>query len=406
MKISKYSQLGLLVVISLSILIWGINYLQGNDIFKHNDYYHVIYDNVGGLSESNEVILNGYRVGHVKEIRFTDDNSGKLLVTLLIDASLKIPLNSSANIVSSGIMGTRSIKLVISDEKEYYMSNDTVPGTLEGDLFEQLMPIKDKVEQSLVAVDSAIAILTATLNEDVRTNISGTIENLNKISASLNEIVSYNKENIQHVISNADNLAATLGNNTEDLEKTIKNLSAFSDTLSQLSVTPLLNNLTGASNQILSTIEKINSGNSSAGLLLNDDKLYFSLNDMSQNLGSLIKNIETNPKRYLSFSAFDFSKEVNITTGGELVSDKIKFKVNLISTQNPMPLNSPLFEGLDKVEEYLSGDTYNYCVGNSSSYNEILKLYNQVKEVYPDARIVALKNGRLIKLKKAIKLTR
>lgn len=396
MKISKYSQLGLLIVISLSVLIWGINYLKGNDIFNRNEYYHVIYDSIGGLSESNEVTLNGYRVGRVKEIGFTDDSSGKLLVTLLIDASFKIPVNSVAQIVSSDIMGTRSIKLVLSPAKEFYISNDTIPGTVESDLIEQFLPIKNKAEQLLGNIDSAITILKATLNEDTRANINSTIENLNQTLASLNEIISYNKENIQHIIQNTDHVTTTLGKNTENLEKTIENLSAFSDTLSQISITPLLSNITDI-------IEKINSSNSSAGLLLNDNQLYTTLNNTSQSLESLIKDIETNPKRYLSFSAFDFSKEVYIKTSGEVVSDKIRFKIKLLSTKNQVPQTSILFEDLGEVEEYSDGNTYIYLIGNSSSYNEIVKLHSQAKKVFPDAAIVAFKNGRIIKLKKAMK---
>ena len=90
MKISKYARLGILIVISLTILIWGLSYLKGNDIFKKNEYYHVIYDRVDGLVESNKVTLNGYQIGQVKSIEFTSDNSGKLLVTLLIDANFQI----------------------------------------------------------------------------------------------------------------------------------------------------------------------------------------------------------------------------------------------------------------------------------------------------------------------------
>ena len=396
MKISKYSQFGLLIVISSIMLIWGLNYLKGNDVFKRNNYYHVIYDKIDGLSESNEVSLNGYQVGRVKEISFADDNSRRLFVTLLIDASLKIPINSVAQIVSSDILGTRSIKLVLSNEQEFYTLNDTIPGTVEGDLMEQvsmhILPIKNKVEQLLVTIDSAITIITVILDEDARENISkslekisGTIENLEKTTESLNEIVSYNKDNIQNIV---------------------QNLSSFSDTLSQLSVTPLLNNLADASNQILSTIEKINSSDNSAGLLLNDDQLYLSLNNASQNLGSLIKDIETHPKRYLSFSAFNFGKEVYITTSGEVVSDKIRFKVNLTSTESRMPLNSTLFEGLGEVEESLSRGTYTYLVGNSNSYTEIVKLHDQAKKVFPNATIVAFKNGRRVKLEKALKSIR
>lgn len=417
MKISKYSRLGLLIVIALSVLIWGLSYLKGNDIFKRNSYYHVIYDRVDGLAESNKVTLNGYQVGSVKSIRFADDNSGKLLVTLLIDASLKIPLNSVAQIVSSDILGSRSIKLALSEEKEIYISNDTIPGDVEGDLKEQvsmqILPIKNKAEQLLGTIDSAITILTVIFNEDARENLSEsfakinhTIENLEKISASLNEIVSGNKESIQHIVSNADHVTTAFASNTENLEKTIKNLSAFSDTLSQISVTPLLENLAGASNQILSTIEKINSSDNSVGLLLNDDHLYMSLNNASQNIGSLIKDIETHPKRYLSFSAFNFGREVYITTSGEAVSNKIKFRVQLISTENQIPLTSKLFEGLGEVEEHSAGGTYTYRAGNSNSYTETVKLHDQAKKVFPDAAIVAFKNGRSIKLEKALKSIR
>jgi len=417
MKISKYSRLGLLIVISFSILIWGLNYLKGDDIFKKNDYYHVIYDRVDGLSESNKITLNGYQVGRVKKIRFTDDNSGKLLVTLLIDASFKIPVNSVAHIVSSDIMGTRSIKLILSKEKEFYVSNDTIIGTVEGDLMEQvsmqILPIKNKAEQLLGTIDSAITILTVIFNEDARgnlsesfTNINRTIENLEKASASLNEIVSYNKENIQNIILNVDNLTTAFNNNSGDIEKAIKNLSAFSDTLSQMPVTPLLDNLAAASGQIRSTIEKINSSDNSAGLLLNDDQLYLSLNDMSQNLGSLIKDVETNPKRYFSFSAFNFGKEVYIRTSGEAVSNKVRFKVHLFSSENQVPLTSKLFESFNDVEEHSDKGTYTYFLGNSNSYTEIIRLHDQAKKVFPDASIAAFKNGRSIKLKKALKTIR
>ncbi|MBN1987682.1 MAG: MCE family protein, partial [Prolixibacteraceae bacterium] len=113
LKVSKYTRLGILIVASITILIWGLSYLKGNDIFNKNTYYHVIYERIDGLTESNKVTLNGYQVGQVKEISFTPDNSGNLLVTLMVDAGFRIPVNSVAQIVSSDIMGTRSIRLVM-----------------------------------------------------------------------------------------------------------------------------------------------------------------------------------------------------------------------------------------------------------------------------------------------------
>jgi len=62
MKVSKYTRLGVLIVISIVILIWGLSYLKGNDIFSQSNDYHVVYERIDGLSESNEVTLSGYKI--------------------------------------------------------------------------------------------------------------------------------------------------------------------------------------------------------------------------------------------------------------------------------------------------------------------------------------------------------
>ncbi|QGY48001.1 MCE family protein [Maribellus comscasis] len=414
-KISKYARLGILIVTSITILIWGLSYLKGNDIFKQNKYYHVIYERIDGLDVSNKVTLNGYQVGQVKEISFTPDNSGKLIVTLMIDADFRIPVNSVAQIISADIMGTRSVKLVLSKETEIYSSNDTIPGAVEADLKEQVsmqvLPIKNKAEELLGTLDSAITVLTVIFNEDARQNLSEsfeninqTIENLEKTTADLNEIVSTEKGSIQRIIVNVDEVTTAFKENTGELEKTIQNLSAFSDTLAQVSVSPVLTNLQNASNQLLATIEKLNSDDNSAGLLLNDDELYYSINTLSEDLSSLISDIQANPKRYLHFSALDLGKEVYITAAGDAASKNIIFKVHLISTENQIPLNSKIFDGLEtEVEEYSTSGAYSYLTGATNSYNEIIGLQKKVKKNFPDATVVAFKNGRLIKLKKALK---
>ncbi len=417
-RISKYARLGILIVASIAILIWGLSYLKGNDVFKQNKYYHVVYERIDGLVEASKVTLNGYQIGQVKNINFTPDNSGNLLVTLMIDADFGIPVNSVAQIISSDIMGTRSIKLVLSNENEIYLSNDTIPGAVEGDLKEQVsmqvLPLKNKAEQLLATLDSAVTVLTVIFNENARQNLSEsfeninqTIENLEKTTADLNDIVSSDKNSIQRIIVNVDTITTAFKDNTGKLENTIQNLSAFSDTLAQVSVSPVLNNLQKASNQLSGIIEKLNSDDNSAGLLLNDDELYSSINDLSGNLSSLINDIQTNPKRYLHFSALDLGKEVYVTAAGNTASKNIIFKVHLISTENQIPTNSKIFDGLEtEIEEYSTSGAYSYLTGATNSYNEIQEIQKKAKEKFPDATVVAFKNGRLIKLEKALKSLR
>lgn len=418
MKVSKFTRLGILIVISVAILIWGLSYLKGNDIFKQNNYYNVIYERVDGLTESNKVILNGYQIGQVDEIGFAGNRTDKLLVSFSVDSKIRIPLNSVAQIVSSDLMGTRSISIILSESDEYYQPNDTIPGAVESDLKEQVsmqvLPIKNKAEQLLSTLDSAITVLTVIFNEDARENLSQsfaninrTIENIEQTTADLQSLVSTEKESIGTIISNFEAITTSFNENTEELENVIVNLSQFSDTLAQISITPVLNNILVASNEIKGIIENLNSNDNTAGLLLNDDQLYYSINMLSSDLGSLIRDIQTNPQRYLQFSAVDLGKDVYVNTGeNAITSSSIQFKVHLISTENQIPLNSEMFEGLGKVEEYKTSGAYSYLIGSTNSYNEITELLTKARKKFPDASVVAFKNGRLIKLEKALKKLR
>jgi phospholipid/cholesterol/gamma-HCH transport system substrate-binding protein len=414
MKVSKYTKLGALIVVSTAILIWGLSYLKGHDIFKQRNSYIVVYDHIDGLIQSSKVTVNGYQIGLVKNIHFTPDNSGKLIVTFTVDGDFKIPVNSVAQIISSDIMGTRSIKLNISKNTEVYQSFDTIPGAVEDDLKEQVsmqvLPLKNKAEQLLGTIDSAITVLTVIFNEDARQNLSEsffninqTIENIEKTTADLQHIVASEKEGIKHIITNIDEITTTFNNNTKELETTIHNLSSFSDTLANLSISPILKNISVVSEQIITVLEKLNSNESSAGLLLNDDKLYRSITDLSDNLGFLVKDIQTNPKRYLHFSAMDFGKEYYINANTQGNYKNIIFKVHLVSTENKIPENSKYFEGIDGVEEFSASGAYSYLLGASSSYSEIIKIHKSMKSRFPNSTVVAFKNGRLIKLEKALK---
>lgn len=417
MKKYKYTRLGVLIVISITILIWGLSYLKGIDIFKQTNTYHVVYERIEGLVESNKVTMNGYQIGQVKEIVFAPDNSGKLVVTFMIDASFRIPVNSVAQIVSSDIMGTRAIKMILSDEKELYLSLDTIPGAVENDLKEQVsmqvLPIKNKAEQLLGTIDSAITVLTVIFNDDARKNLSESFENINKTIENLesttsimNQIVTSENGSIKRIISNMEEITTVFKENTGSLEKTIQNLSSFSDTLAQFSMSPILNNISDASLQILTLLEKFNSDDNTVGLLLNDNELYQSVNTLSENLSSLIKDIQTNPKRYLQFSAIDLGKDIYINTEGDVASKNTLFKVHLVSTENKLQTDSDLFEGLDNVEMYFASGAYSYLLGSTESYSEIMTIHEIAKKKFPESTIVAFKNGRLIKLEKALKSTR
>lgn len=414
MKISKYTKLGLLVITCLTILIWGINYLKGIDILKSNTQYYVIYDKIDGLLESSPVNINGYQVGQVSEIKFLEDYSGRLIATLSLNEDFKIAKGSVAKIVSSDIMGTKSVKMEIVRSSAYYQENDTIPGAIEGDLKEQVstqvLPIKAKAEELLSSLDSAVTVFNYVFNKQTRDNLNSSFENINRtlahfesVSAELERIMEGGK--INSIVENVDSISGTVANNTENLSKIIKNLSVLSDSISKLNINPVFEDLKIAVGGIKNIMVKLNSDENSAGLLLNDKALYQNLNNLAGSMDMLLQDVRNNPRRYVHFSALDASKDIYITSRPEQTIDKgnITYKVHLMTSSTRLTTDSDIFENLGTIEEIEEGNSYHYFAGNTADFTQITSLLQTAKIKFPDANVAAYKNGKKIKLTKAIK---
>jgi N-acetylmuramoyl-L-alanine amidase len=68
------------------------------------------------------------------------------------------------------------------------------------------------------------------------------------------------------------------------------------------------------------------------------------------------------------------------------------------------PLEEPNshFSNFSEIEEFKAGKWYKYAVGKSFNYNEIINYLNEVREEYPDAFVIAVKNGEIISLKEVL----
>jgi phospholipid/cholesterol/gamma-HCH transport system substrate-binding protein len=413
MKISKYTKLGLLVITCLTILVWGINYLKGIDIFRSNARYYVIYDKIDGLLESSPVNINGYQVGQVTEIKFLNDYSGRLIATLSLSGDFKIGKGSVAKIVSSDIMGTKSVKMEIVRSTEYYKENDTIPGAIESDLKEQVsmqvLPIKAKAEQLMASLDSAITVFTSVFNKNTRENLSQSFENINNtiahiesVSAELDKIFGTGK--INSIVENLDSISGSVTKNSGNVTRIVSNLSSLSDTLSTLNLTPVFNDVKSSVAGLNTVLQKLNSDENSAGLLMNDKALYQNLNNVANSLDLLLQDVRNNPKRYVHFSAVDASKDIFITSRPEQMEAKkdVTFKVHLLKSSAKLSTESDIFKSLDTIEEKANGNSFDYYAGNTSDFNKITTLLNTAKVKFPDAKVEAYKNGKKIKLTKAI----
>jgi N-acetylmuramoyl-L-alanine amidase len=87
------------------------------------------------------------------------------------------------------------------------------------------------------------------------------------------------------------------------------------------------------------------------------------------------------------------------------LGDGLHFKVQVTASSKPLPANSPIFSKLQNVEELAVGGLYKYLVGNKNTYNETVSFCQEVREHFPDAFVVAFKDGKQISLDQARRIS-
>lgn len=299
-------KVGIVSIVVIFILILGINYLKGTNIFKNNITFYALYQNIDGLQIGAPVTVSGFKVGSVTDIDMLTESNNNLLVTINIEKELVVPKESILKIVNQDLMGTKGVNLIFSSSSDNASSGDTLSSSLESSLQEevnaQILPFKRKAEELIVSIDSVMMIVTAVLNKDARKDLSKSIESLGEtfslMSSSMKKvdgIIDANEEKISNIIFNMESILSNIEESNSNVNSILSNMSLISDSLSNSNLTSLINNF-----NILMT--QINSKEGSAGLLLNDDKLYTNLEKTTKELSELIKDIKDNPKRYINFS--------------------------------------------------------------------------------------------------------
>jgi phospholipid/cholesterol/gamma-HCH transport system substrate-binding protein len=416
MKLTKTSKIGILAVTCLTILIWGINFLKGRDLFRTEKTFYARYQNVGGLEATTLVTLNGLKIGYVRDIYFAEDLSGDLIVKIAIHNNFPLPVGTSAEIASSDLLGSKVVKINLAKSERLLQENDTLATKMAPDIMqqvnEQIAPIKAKAERLIENLDSIVSTASKIFNNESQHNIAEsfrqinlTLINLEKISGDLNEVTSGQKKNLTATITNITDVTANLKSNTVKLGNIMNNFSTFSDSLVKLDINGTMSHMNKSITNLQSVLSKIDTANGTIGMLVNDPQLYRNLSNSSDNLNRLLVDFRLNPKRYVHFSAFDLGREVNVSTSSFLQeSDSVIFRIQLLSSVDPINLQSPQFKGFGKVYEVKSDNKYSYLTEPESSYNKVRMILNNSQSAFPEAILKCYKSGKEISLKNALKL--
>ena len=291
---SRNLLVGLTVAVAIVMLGWMILKFQELPAWARSGYeVHVVMHESGRLDEGADVRLAGIRIGRVAEIDFVDGDPTKGVgMTLVIDSDVKIPGKVNPYIRGRVMSGTALV--LVADGKEPGVSRTQLwlpkdesvalhqpPGA--ADQGGGMLPphLVDQFKGTLTKLDIVLDAVSDILDKESRDNIKGALAEFHLAAAEMKRLGKsgadafgkYDKvaEKLSTELDKLDRILTTVEKGLAP--KLVENVDKFGKLLTALTV----------------TINKVNSGEGTAGRLLADPKLY---NELIDTFATLRKMLE------------------------------------------------------------------------------------------------------------------
>lgn len=284
--------IGICVLVALAILILGIDFLKGVNVFKPTNYYYASFENVEGLAVSSPVMLNGFKVGQVREMEYEFDNPGHVLVEMSLDSRLKVPQGSKA-VLGTDILGTASIVLHLSKSATDHSVGDRLIGENSSSLLASAGDMLPAVQQIFPKIDTLLTNLNAVVADPA---LTASVKRLDAISVNLQTTT----QRLAAATAQLGPIAADVKQITGNTSNITSDLAQLSGQMKNLPLDSLVADLQTTTANLRALSDELGKPNSTLGRLINDPSLYDNLNTTISSLDSLFVDIKKNPKRYIS----------------------------------------------------------------------------------------------------------
>jgi len=224
-----------------------------------------------------------------------------VIVAFYVSNKVKIPLGSEAKLITTDLFNTRAIELILSERLELYAEDDTLQGNvapgLMDQLGEELSPLLAEVQKTVQEINRIAASIDGQ-------KLQNTMSNIESTTASLSQMTGDKNSKFNRILADVASITKNIEQNNVLISAALANVHAITDSLAKAELTNTIAQAREALAQTTAVMEKINKGEGSIGLMVNDKALYENLSKSSADLDKLLIDMKANPKRYVHFSIF------------------------------------------------------------------------------------------------------
>ena len=258
------------------------------------------FENVEGLGIGAKVTVNGFAVGSVTEIDFSEDFSA-LEVEMNVRSDLTFSKNSTAILYETSLIGGRAIQIIPVYESEVIQHGDVLPSVIKPVLTalinDQFAPLQTKLENLISSLDTLVVGFNAVFDDTGQVKLRNALEDFTLLVDNVNQL---SNEVVIGVRKNQDAVNQTLVN----VARASENMKTLSDSLVEVDVNKTISKMNDLIGDMDTMVNLMQSKEGTLGQLLTNPSLYDNLNQTTQNLNTLMLDLQSNPKKYVHFSLF------------------------------------------------------------------------------------------------------
>lgn len=285
-------RVGLLIIAAVIIVVGAIVWIQGYRFGKGNYSVTVVFSEVGSLNKGDPVMVSGIRMGKVTDLRLIE---GGVEVELVLGNEVILKRDAEIVVKNIGLMGERFVAVYPGKEEERLDLSKPVIGGYDTGIPEVMGMMGEMTTELRNLVQ---ALKTSVASDENLEKLTETIANFQDVSESLSEYLKDNRNRFDDAAKNFVKSSSALKKLIESSSERVDSVMVRTDSMT-IRMKAIADDLEYMAQTAREFADKLNQGEGTLQLLVEDRRLYDDLRKTADNIDDLVRDIRDNPRKYL-----------------------------------------------------------------------------------------------------------
>jgi len=298
-KYSNEIKVGATIVIATIVFILGLRFFQDLPLFRGTYNLVAEFDQASGLISGNGVRISGVVVGSVDDVSL-DPASGRVRVRFHVDRDIPVTEGSWADIQGFDALGVVRMDIHLGPGARLPEG-----GLLEGRPSNDVLgTLSDKAPGLVDELDNVLGNLNRVLGEtgalitEPESDVRRTLVSVQSSAETLDQMLDSERDRIGRILANVESFSGGLDSLTSENADSVSALvSDLRGTLRRLDRN--MQSLESVSASLSEVLRKVNEGEGTLGLMVNDPGLYLRLDSVLSNTNALLTEFRAHPEKFL-----------------------------------------------------------------------------------------------------------